>query len=111
MKLIFSLAVVLLALTIVQKADAQLIEMAANCDKAIKTLSELIKPEHGHSVEKIKERLGVDVLIECDTPDGKATCFQCLDDNQELKLIQIIKKTSDGLFESPVFGCRCKSPR
>lgn len=109
MKLKVMLLALMVALLSISPADAQLLEMAANCDAALKTLSEIIKAPDAKSVQKIKERLGVDSLNECDTPDGKITCFQCLDDNRELRLIQVLRKASDGALESLGYGCRCAS--
>ncbi len=108
MRVILLFLAIILSVTSMSRSEAQLIEMAANCDKALTKLGEIMKSPDAKTAQKIKELLGVDSLIECDTTDGRISCFQCLNDNQELKLIQILHRSSDGLFENLGFGCRCK---
>lgn len=111
MKLIFLFVMLTISSLIAQDSGAQLLEMAANCDQAMKKLSEAIKSDDGKSGQKIKQAVGVDSLVECDSPEGKYTCFQCLDDDKQLRLVQILQKEPNGRFENPVFGCRCKTSR
>ena len=109
MKLIFSFLALAICMAFAPVSDAQLLEMAANCDQAIKKLTEITKSENGKTGQQIKEAMGVDVLMECDTLEGKVTCFQCLDDQKELKLIQVVRNKATGAFEKPVYGCRCRN--
>lgn len=111
MKLIFLFVMLTISSVMAQDSGAQVLQMAANCDQAIKKLSEAIKSDDGKSGQKIKLAVGLDSLVECDWPEGKYTCFQCLDDDKQLRLIQILQKESNGRFEKPVFGCRCKTSR
>ena len=111
MKLIFLFLILVISSGMTPNSDAQLLEMAANCDQAMKKLSDIIKSDDGTSGLKIKQAIGVDSLVECDSPEGKYTCFQCLDDDKQLRLIQILQKEPNGRFESLGFGCRCKASR
>ncbi|MDD3473639.1 MAG: hypothetical protein PHS86_12720 [Syntrophaceae bacterium] len=106
---LFSLLFILIVGT--ASASAQLLEMAADCDKALSNLSEILRAPGPKSTQKIKELLGVDVLVECETTEGRISCFQCLGSDKELKLIQILRKSSDGPYENLGLGCRCKSSK
>lgn len=111
MKLIFGFLALIVCMGVGPRSEAQLLEMAADCDQAVKKLTEIIKTEKGKSGQQIRESLGVDSLMECDAPEGKFTCFQCLDDKKELKLIQILQRLPEGQYEILGAGCRCSRPR
>lgn len=86
----------------------QAIEMAASCDKARKQLEELIAKPDAMDAQKIRQDLGLDVLDSCDTKEGRVVCFQCLDDNQTLRALQVLQKPGTKQFELLGFGCRCR---
>ncbi|MGC8658596.1 MAG: hypothetical protein ACP5U1_05930 [Desulfomonilaceae bacterium] len=88
-------------------ANAELLEMAANCDQAITRLKEIIKDPNSSTPEKIRDAFGVDILDSCDSPDGKIVCFQCVDKNQKLQVIQLQLNKAKKLFEFKGFGCKC----
>ena len=105
--LIFTLAVVLTNTV----ASAELLEMAASCDEAIIKLKEIIKKPDSSTPEKIRDAFGVDILNSCDSPDGKIVCFQCLDKNQKLNLIQLQQNKAKNVFEFKGLGCKCNKSK
>ena len=85
-----------------------LLTMATKCDEAQKKLTELIaKPESKASAE-IEKALGVYIFASCKLPDGKVICFQCLDDNQQLRTLQLFRDATTMRFEFKGYGCRCR---
>lgn len=102
--------IILLAITVALfylPAKAQLLEMAANCDDASKKIIEIIKHPDAKTAEKIRDMFGVNIFNSCDSPDGKVICFQCLDKNQQLKLIQLHENKVKNMFELKGTGCKC----
>ncbi|MCX5874492.1 MAG: hypothetical protein NTY51_14845 [Deltaproteobacteria bacterium] len=102
--------IILLAITIAlfySPAKAQLLEMAANCDDASIKIIEIIKHPDAKTAQKIRDMFGVDIFNSCDSPDGKVICFQCLDKNQQLNLIQLHENKATKIFELKGPGCKC----
>lgn len=92
-------------------SSAQVVQMAANCDKARTQLLELIAKPDAVDARKIRQDLGVDIFVTCDSDRGTVVCFQCLDDNQKLRTLQIIQKPDTKRFEFLGFGCRCEQKK
>ncbi len=86
---------------------AELLEMATSCDKAVVDLTEILKHPDKSTSEQIRDAFGVDIFNSCDSPDGKTVCFQCLDKNQKLNLIQLQENKAKKIFELKGFGCKC----
>jgi hypothetical protein len=83
------------------------IEMAANCGKARKILAEAAKKSDAQTLAKVKQLLGIDELISCKVPKGRAICFQCLDKNQNLRTLELFENSATKRLEFRGFGCRC----
>jgi hypothetical protein len=86
----------------------QALEFAAKCDEAQKQLAELVKKPDSTDAQRIKEALGIDILISCGTTEGKIICFECIDKDQNLRTLQLLQKGDRGRFKLLGFGCRCK---
>jgi len=100
----------LLAITVAlfySPAKAQLLEMAANCDDASTKIIRIIKHPDAKTAEKIRDMFGVNIFNSCDSPDGKVICFQCVDKNQKLQLIQLYENKTKNIFEFKGPGCKC----
>lgn len=89
----------------------QTLEFAAKCDVAQKQLAELVKKPDSTDAQKIKEALGIDVLISCATTEGKIICFECIDKDENLRTLQLLQKTEKDRFELLGFGCPCKDKK
>jgi hypothetical protein len=87
--------------------NAQLLEMAANCDEAGTKIIEIIKHPDAKTPEIIRDLFGVDIFNSCDSPDGRIVCFKCIDKNQKLNLIQLQENVTAKKFEFKGFGCLC----
>ncbi|MGC8602556.1 MAG: hypothetical protein ACP5VS_02570 [Desulfomonilaceae bacterium] len=88
-------------------ANAELLEMSASCDQAITKLKEIISYPDSSTAEKIRDAFGVDIFNTCDSADGKIICFQCLDKNLKLNLIQLQENLANKSFELKGLGCKC----
>ncbi len=108
MKTWFALVVMLFVWGPINLSWGQALEMAAQCDKARKQLGELIAKPDATDAQKIRQELGLDVLDSCDTTEGRVVCFQCLDDKQNLRALQVLQKRDAKRFELLGFGCRCR---
>lgn len=89
----------------------QTVEMAAKCDALQQKLSELVKKTGSIDAAKIKESIGVDILDSCSTNQGQVVCFQCLDKDENLRTIQILRKGDSQKLEFLGFGCRCRDKK
>jgi|GEM_PF-2388252 len=107
MMMLRSLVVLVALLALPAIAFGQAIEMAAQCDQAKKRLEELVKNPDLKEVAMVKAALGLDILASCATTEGQVTCFQCLDKDQKLTALQIVKDTKTGKFRLLGFGCPC----
>ena len=87
------------------------VEMATECGKARKILTEAGKKSDAQTLEKVKKLLGVDELISCAVPKGRAICFQCLDKNEQLRSLQLFLNSATKRFEFRGFGCPCDSKK
>jgi hypothetical protein len=96
---------------VVSLSWGQALQMAAQCDKAQKQLKELIAKPDATEAEKIRQDLGLDILGSCDTKEGRVVCFQCLDDKQTLRALQVVQKRDTKRFELLGFGCRCRDTK
>jgi hypothetical protein len=85
----------------------QTVEMAVRCEAATNKLAELVKNKDPEEAAKILGALGLAVLDSCDVPQGTVTCFQCLDKDQKLRSVQILRDSRTGRFTFNGFGCRC----
>jgi hypothetical protein len=86
----------------------QALEFAAKCDVAQKQLAEWVKKPDSIDAQKIKENLGIDILISCGTTEEKIICFECIDKDQNFRTLQLLQKGDKQSFELLGFGCRCK---
>jgi len=111
MKMRFILVAIVMLCVAINLVSAQTLQMAASCDKMQKQLLEIIAKPGATEAEKIRQDLGVDIFVTCDSPAGKVTCFQCLDDRQKLRTLQVIQKQDTKRFELLGFGCRCKDEK
>ena len=107
MKILFTMALLTLIM-ISTSAPAQVLEMAAKCDKVQKDLAEVIKRPDTTDAKKIKEALGLDILNSCDKGEGQIICYQCLDKDQNLRTVQLLQDRNTKKFSLLGFGCRCK---
>jgi hypothetical protein len=89
-------------------AYAQTIEMSVDCDRLQSQILELIKTPDARDAQKIKEGLGVDILMSCDLAEGSFLCFQCIDKTKTLRTLQVLKKKGAAQFDFLGFGCRCR---
>ena len=89
----------------------QTVEMAAKCDVLQQKLSELVKKPTSPDADKIKEAIGVDILDSCPTKQGQVICFQCLDKDQNLRTLQVLKRTDTKKLELVGFGCKCRETK
>lgn len=89
----------------------QTVEMAAKCDVLQQKLSELVKKPGSTDADKIKEAIGVDILDSCPTKQGQVICFQCLDKDQSLRTLQLLKRKDTQKLELVGFGCQCRDKK
>jgi hypothetical protein len=87
--------------------SGQTIEMAGKCVKVRKVLTEAAKKSDAQTLDKVKQTLGVDELISCTVPNGRAFCFQCLDKNDKLRSLELFQDSKTKRYEFRGFGCRC----
>jgi hypothetical protein len=85
--------------------------MAVRCEDATNKLAELAKNKDLKEAAKILGALGLAVLDSCDVPQGAVTCFQCLDKDQKLRSVQILRDSATGRFTFNGFGCRCRDEK
>jgi hypothetical protein len=107
MKISITVALLTLMIAFSTSAPAQVVEMAAKCDKLQKDLAEVIKRPDSTDAKKIKEALGIDILNSCDKGDGQIVCYQCLDKDQNLRTLQLLQDRNTKKFSLLGFGCRC----
>jgi hypothetical protein len=100
--------VLILSIAFSPTAFGQAVEMAAKCDDARRQLEELVKKPDSTDARKIKEALGLDVLVSCDTTEGQIICYQCVDKDKNLRTLQLLQKSDTKRFEMLGFGCRCR---
>jgi hypothetical protein len=105
-KLVFMVALVLVV-GCWSVSQAQVVEMSMKCDQLQSRLLEVIKKPEAREAQKIKEALGIDILITCGRPEGTIVCFQCLDKDNALRTLQVMKKQNAEQFEFLGFGCPC----
>ena len=86
---------------------AQLLEMATDCDEAATKITEIVKHPDAKTAETIRDSFGVDIFNSCDSPNGKIICFQCIDKDQKLNLIQLQENVVAKKFEFKGLGCLC----
>ncbi len=91
--------------------NAELLEIATSCEKAVADLTEILKHPDKSTAEKIRDAFGVDIFNSCDSPDGKTICFQCLDKKQKLSLIQLQENKAKKIFELKGLGCKCDNKK
>lgn len=91
--------------------NAQLLQMAANCDQASTKIAEIIKSSDATTAERIRDLFGVDIFDSCNSAGGKTICFQCIDNNQKLRLIQLREDLKTGKYEFKGFGCLCNEKK
>jgi hypothetical protein len=108
MKISVTVALLALMIAFSTSAPAQVVEMAAKCDKLQKDLAEVIKKPDTTDAKKIKEAIGLDILNSCDKGDGQIICYQCLDKDQNLRAVQLLQDRNTKKFSLLGFGCRCK---
>ncbi len=108
MKTSFAVALLTFIMICSTSARAQVVEMAAKCDKVQKDLAEVIKRPDTTDAKKIKEALGLDILNSCDKGEGQIICYQCLDKDQNLRTLQLLQDRNTKKFSLLGFGCRCK---
>jgi len=111
MKMLITFLVAVMLCVSINLASAQTLEMAANCDNAQKLLLELIARPDATDAQKIRQELGLDLLDSCDVGGDRVICFQCLDDRQSLRTLQVLQKRDTKRFEFLGFGCRCKDQK
>jgi hypothetical protein len=97
----------ILSICITGTAFGQTIEVALTCEKAKKMLNELSKAKDAKEISEISDTLGVTVLNSCDKPDGKVICYQCLDKDEKLRLLEIVLDTKSKRIKVTGYGCRC----
>lgn len=107
MRLAVLVSLILLWMSQGNAALAQAVEMAAKCDDAQKRLEELVKRPDVSHVQKIKDALGLDVLNSCSTAEGHIICYQCVDKDLNLRMLQLLQKKDTKRFEMLGFGCKC----
>jgi hypothetical protein len=98
---------VLLSITLSLPGFGGPLEMATDCSKARKVLADAAKKSDPQTLAKVKQLLGVDELISCPVPGGRAFCFQCLDKNEKLRSLELFQDFATKRFEFRGFGCRC----
>lgn len=103
--------VLLLSSALSPLAFGDTIEMAADCAKARKILTDAAKKSDAQTLAKVKQSLGVDALISCNVPKGRAICFQCLDKNQKLRTLELFQNSATKRFEFRGFGCQCSDSK
>ena len=108
MKISVTVALLTLMIAFSTSAPAQVIEVAAKCDKLLKDLAEVINKPDTTDAKKIKEAIGLDILNSCDKEDGQIICYQCLDKDQNLRAVQLLQDRNTKKFSFLGFGCRCK---
>jgi hypothetical protein len=92
-------------------AVGQTLEMAAKCETLEKQLAELVKKPEGADAQKIKEALGLDILNSCATTEGNIICYQCVDKENNLRTLQLLRKADTKRFELLGFGCKCNDSK
>jgi hypothetical protein len=102
------LTVLIICIGVSTTSFGQALEFAAKCDVAQKQLAELVNKPDSSDAQKIKEALGIDILISCGTTEGKIICFECIDKDENFRTLQLLQKGGTGRFELLGFGCRCK---
>lgn len=102
------LTVLMFCIGVSTTSFGQALEFAAKCDEAKKQLAELVKKPDSTDAQKIKENLGIDILISCGSTEGKIICFECIDKDRNFRTLQLLQKSDTGRFELLGFGCRCK---
>lgn len=105
------LIVLMLCIAVSETTVAQVLEFAAKCDEAQKQLAEFVKKPDATNSQKIKEDLGLDILISCATSAGQIICFECLDKDQNFRTLQLLQNRDTKRFELLGFGCRCKDDK
>jgi hypothetical protein len=108
MKIGLLVAVLMLSMGPSTTAFGQSVEMAAKCDDAQRQLTDLVRKPDSTDTRKIKEALGLDVLVSCATAEGQIICYQCMDKDQNLRTLQLLQKSDTKRFELLGFGCRCR---
>ncbi|MEW6529318.1 MAG: hypothetical protein AB1473_00670 [Thermodesulfobacteriota bacterium] len=82
--------------------------LATRCEETQIQLAVVIENPDVNEFAKIKEALGLDIPITCDTTEGLVACIQCIDKDRSLRAIQLLQKRDSKRFELLGFGCRCK---
>jgi hypothetical protein len=111
MKIALLLTVLMLFIGVSTTSVAQVLEFAAKCDEAQKQLAEWVKKPDSTDARKIKEALGLDILISCATTAGQIICFECIDKDQNFRTLQLLQSRDTKRLELLGFGCRCRDEK
>jgi hypothetical protein len=111
MKVALLLTVLMLFIGVSTTSVAQVLEFAAKCDEAQKQLAEWVKKPDSTDAQRIKEAIGLDILISCATTTGQIICFECIDKDQNFRTLQLLQKRDTKQLELLGFGCRCKDQK
>lgn len=111
MKVALVLTVLMLFIGVSTTSFAQVLEFAAKCDEAQKQLAEWVKKPDSTNAQRIKEALGLDILISCATTAGQITCFECIDKDQNFRNLQLLQSRDTKQLKLLGFGCRCRDEK
>ncbi|MEW6113171.1 MAG: hypothetical protein AB1664_13660, partial [Thermodesulfobacteriota bacterium] len=73
--------------------------VATRCEEAQKQLAAVIENPDVDQFAKIKEALGLDIPITCDTTEGLVACIQCIDKDRSLRAVQLLLKPNSKRVE------------
>ena len=111
MRVALLLTVLMLFTGVSTTSVAQVLEFAAKCDEAQKQLAEWVKKPDSTDAQRIKEALGLDILISCATTAGQIICFECIDKDQNFRTLQLLQNRDTKQLELLGFGCRCRDEK